>query len=506
MARRESASLMPSLMRIGSWPLAWKVPLLMAVLIVGIAILISQVVLSRLTVDQENNLRLLTSAYLDGLSAAVTPSAIRSDTWETFDALDRARSRYSGVDARYTIVELPSGKVLAASDPVRFPVQSVIPAELVSLFPAEDGLTIDNAAGRAWLARTLREEGFSVGRILAEIDIADLLRVRREVLVTLVLANAGLAAFFAVIGYFSLKRMLRPLSVLSGYVERVREGRVEPIPEGNSHGVATEFSQLFDRFNAMARALSERESLASHLAAQDKYAMLGKLASGMAHEVNNPLGGLFNALDTLRRHGADSNVRDSTLNLLQRGLNHIRNLVRSTLVIYRHEVSLNPMSAADIDDLRLLIQHEAVRKNIRLDWANEIDTQTKLPVRAESARQAILNLLINACAATPPGGGVRLWARANDDVLTIDIGDEGPGMPSELASYLVSGSNGTLRAGDGLGLWIVRRLTTAEGGSVHVLQEGAYKTIIRVALPFRQEFGSHSDTNTVSAEEAVHAE
>ena len=66
----------------------------------------------------------------------------------------------------------------------------------------------------------------------------------------------------------------------------------------------------------MARAVSERENLASHLAEQEKYAMLGKLASGLAHEVNNPLGGLFNALDKLRRHGADAKVRESTLNPL----------------------------------------------------------------------------------------------------------------------------------------------------------------------------------------------
>ena len=101
--------------------------------------------------------------------------------------------------------------------------------------------------------------------------------------------------------------MLQPLGVLTNYVERVREGRAEPIPEGNRRRISPPNSrQLFDRFNAMAERLSERESLASHLAEQEKYAVLGKLASGMAHEVNNPLGGLFNALDTLRRHGGDS--------------------------------------------------------------------------------------------------------------------------------------------------------------------------------------------------------
>ena len=84
--------------------------------------------------------------------------------------------------------------------------------------------------------------------------------------------------------------MLKPLSVLSGYVERVRAGRADPIPESKRQHISREFDLLFDRFNAMARALNEHEELASHLADQEKYAVLGKLASGMAHEVNNPLG------------------------------------------------------------------------------------------------------------------------------------------------------------------------------------------------------------------------
>ncbi len=193
---------------------------------VGIAVLISQVVLSRLTADQENNLRLLTSAYLDGLSAAVLPSAIRADTWEAFDALDRARSHYSGVEARYAIVELPNGDVLAASDPIRFPVQKAIPADLNARLPQGDGLVIDYDAGRAWVARTLREEGFSVGRILAEIDSSELLGVRHQVLLTLILVNGALTLAFATIGYIALKHMLQPLGVLTSYVERVREGSV----------------------------------------------------------------------------------------------------------------------------------------------------------------------------------------------------------------------------------------------------------------------------------------
>ena len=206
------------------WPLSWKVPLLAAGLLIGAALIISQIVLNRLEEDQENNLRLLTSAYLDGLSAAVLPSAIHADVWEAFDALDRARDHYAGLKVRFAIVALPNGKVLAASDPTEFPVQSVVPPDVDRRFPTEDGLAIDNVSGRAWLARSLREEGFSVGRILTEIDISELLRVRKQVLLTLIAVNAGLALGFAAIGLLALRRMLKPLSVLSGYGNHIHRG------------------------------------------------------------------------------------------------------------------------------------------------------------------------------------------------------------------------------------------------------------------------------------------
>ena len=149
--------------RVANWPLAWKVPLLAAGLLIGVAFVISQTVLNRLESDQENNLRHLTSAYLDGLSTAVLRSAIHADVWETFDALDRARDRYAGLKVRFAIVALPNGKVLAASDPLKFPVQSSVPVDIDERFPTQDGLTID-AAIRPGVAHSLSPRGRLFGR------------------------------------------------------------------------------------------------------------------------------------------------------------------------------------------------------------------------------------------------------------------------------------------------------------------------------------------------------
>jgi two-component system, OmpR family, sensor kinase len=71
----------------------------------------------------------------------------------------------------------------------------------------------------------LRAEGLPVGRLFAEVDIADSLRVRREILVTLVGMNGLLTLAFALGGYFVLKRMLQPLGVLTRYVEPRPPGR-----------------------------------------------------------------------------------------------------------------------------------------------------------------------------------------------------------------------------------------------------------------------------------------
>ena len=477
--------------RMIAWPLTVKVPLLVAALMIAVAAIISQVVVSRLADDQEANLKLLANAYLDGLSTSVLPAVIRGDVWETFDALDRARGQYLGVDARYAIVELPNGSVLAASDPIRFPIHSAIPADLTRRFMARDGLVIDDHAGRAWVTRELRTEGFSAGRILAEIDIAKLLSIRAGVVRTLILLNGGLALAFSLIGYFAVKHMLQPLGVLASYVERVREGQVEPIPERYRTKVASEFGQLFDRFNAMARAVSEREVLASHLAEQDKYAMLGRLASGMAHEVNNPLGGMMNAIDTIQAHGDDPQVLSKSLEFLKRGLAGIRNVVRATLLTYKGGADTSVLTASDLDDLPFLVQHETGMRRLHLDWRNRVSEP--LPIDGPAVRQITLNLLLNACAASPVGGTVAVEAWSGGDALHISIADQGPGIPAEMAALLgpVDQVAAPPRRGQGLGLWTTGQLVRRLRGAVAVERPAAGTRIV-VTLPIAGEGTRHA--------------
>jgi len=471
------------LWHIAAWPLVVKVPVLVAGLMVTVAVTTSQVVLWRFVQDQESNLRLLTSAYLDGLSAAVLPALVRRDTREVFDALDRARGgRYAGFEPRFAILELPNGTILASSDPRRFPVQSIVPEELHRRFAAGDGLAIDPGTGRAWLARTLLTEDVPAGRLFTEVDIADSLRVRREILITLVLVNGCLTMAFALGGYFVLKRMLQPLSVLTRYVEQIREGRVEPIPAGYRSKVASEFTQLFDRFNAMARAVSERQTLAAHLAEQEKCAMLGRLASGMAHEVNNPLAGMLNAIDTIQAYGHEPAVLLTSLDFLKRGLAGIRNVVRATLLTYKGRSETGVLTAIDLDDLRFLVQHETDARHLHLEWDNRI--AEPLSIDGPAVRQITLNLLLNACAASPDGGLVAVTVSHCDGKLRIAVADRGAGLPEDMAALLHQDAPAPALSPEskGLGLWTTGDLVRRLGGRVDVEYPGVGTRLV-VNLP-----------------------
>src|SRR6516164_6936327 len=485
---------MVRLWRIAAWHLVVKVPVLVAGLMVTVAVTTSQVVLWRFAQDQKSNLELLTGAYLDGLSAAVLPALVRREVREVFDALDRAQgNRYSGFEPRFAILELPNRTILASSDPRRFPVQSVVPDELRRRFAAGDGLEIDpNTDHRAWLARTLRIEGLPVGRLFAEVDIAASLRVRREILTTLVLVNGCLTLAFALGGYFLVKRELQPLGVLTRYVEQIREGRVEPIPAGYRWRVASELGQLFDRFNAMAHAFSERQILAAHLAEQEKCAMLGRLASGMAHEVNNPLAGMLNAIDTIQAYGHEPAVMQASLDFLKRGLAGIRNVVGATLVTYKGGAETSVLTATDLDDLRFLVQHESAARHLHVEWDNRMTEP--LAIDGPAVRQITLNLLLNACAASPDRGLVAVTVSHCAGNLRITVADCGPGLPDNMAALLHQNAPAfppaPVPATKGLGLWTTGDLVRRLGGHIDIEYPGTGTRVV-VNLPLRVEEAVH---------------
>ena len=465
-----------------SWPLSFKVPLFVAILMLIVSAAISDRVLSRLGRTQELQLQQLASTYLDGLSSSMLPSVVRDDVWEIFDTLDQSKTQYQDVNVRWTVVADQDDNVLAGSNPEQFPSQSKLPKKYSVGPPSDQFMSIDRIAGIALLHRPMTYQGKHIGQIVAEIDISKLLAERNSVFWTLVGTNTFLTLLLGLAGFFVVWRMLKPVAILAQHFEVASQGPMTAIEPETIVRQSSEFRKLFSRFNELIAAIGERETLATKLAEEEKVASLGRLASGMAHEINNPLGGMFNALDALKNHGTNLDVRSRSIRLIDNGLHGIRDLVRSTLTTYRADRSHRNLTTNDLDDLRLLIKPEARERGLQLNW--KVASFESSAIGAVPVRDAVLNLLINACRASPQGSEVGFEARIEGEIFVAEISDSGPGLPSNILEYIERKGAGSapLDNRSGLGLWIVKRLCDEMNGALSIVKSTETGTVIRLRV------------------------
>jgi signal transduction histidine kinase len=466
------------------WPLAFKVPALVVLFMLAVSTVITHAVLARLKETQERHLATLSATYLEGLASSLIPYVLREDVWEVFDAIDR-RASLGGDFGRANVVVVDGrGVTLASSNPQDVPIGSNQAAR-ADRFRDGHNLIVIEETGQAYGRKVLHYQGRTIGQIYADYDIAHLLRERTTVLGTLIATNTAIALMLAALGYWAIRRMLAPLGMLSRHLDRSTVGPIYPLLPASSGAPDSEFGRLFQRYNAMAEALKEREALAKQLAAEERLASLGRLASGLAHEINNPLGGLFNAIDTLKRHGDRPSVRVTSLDLIERGLRGIRDVVRTMLATYRADREQRDLTASDLDDMRFLISPEAARKSIHVDWQSEVAPEIALP--AGQVRQVLLNLALNAIAVSPPESSVELRIRSEKGFLRLHVADRGPGLPPH-AQAVLSGSNNSplsFAEGSGLGLWMTHRIVAELNGMIEHEARSEGGTLIQIILPER---------------------
>ena len=162
------------------------------------------------------------------------------------------------------------------------------------------------------------------------------------------------------------------------------------------------------RFQLMLSDLARKAALEREMVQSERLAAVGRLSAAVAHEINNPLGGMLNSLDTLARHGSPDALTSRTIGLLQRGLEQIRATVRALLVEAR--LDSPALTESDWSDLKELVQPQAAQRNVQLIWS--IAASPTLPLPAHQVRQLVLNLLLNAIQACSQAG-----------IVSLDVGE-----------------------------------------------------------------------------------
>ena len=463
-------------------PLSIKLPLLAAAMMVLVGTVASQMVLRSLAQVQDARIQELARMHVEGLSVALGPLVLRHDIWEVYDTLDRAAQAGAGRRMVLTAVADERGRVLAATDPRRVPMDSDI-AALAAQAVALSDLSVDGPSPFLSLLAPLTYQGRNVGQIATELDVSDLLSERRQALVLLIIGNAIAIGFLSVAGFFAIRKMLQPVTTLARQMTETK-GEPRPIPACEIPRGDGELAQLARRYNSMVGAVAAKAEAERRLAERERFVALGRLSSSLAHEINNPLGGLLNATDTIRSYPDRADVVRQSADLLDRGLRHLRDVTRATLDQNRIDPETRMLSRADFEDVKLLIQPEVSRLSLDLAWSIDPLAVTRCRVPAGPVRQIAINLLLNACAAAGQSGHVGLTGDARDGDLILRITNTGPGMPKAALDRLLE--DGPLSPGGGIGLRLVRELAQSLGGFIHHARVQGV-TCVTVGLPTSRE-------------------
>ena len=334
---------------------------------------------------------------------------------------------------------------------------------------------------------------------------------------TRMLAFFVLSTLLLTLGTFVAMRrlVLDPIRSLADGARRVAAGDLDVRLARPKR--TDELSQLVGAFNDMTsqvRGFNERledevrdateKARQAEAAAmtQRRLAAMGEFAAGVAHEINNPLGGLQNAVHRLEAGELAPQKRRQYFELLSRGLTRIGETVHRLRRFTPRETEHEPVDlhAVVIDALEL-VRHRADRLGVALDYAAPPQVSDGASLEAVRVRgaaneigQALLNLLANALDSLEEGGsrdpvGPRIdvvLARKGQHVL-LSVRDNGPGVDAE-ARQRVSDLFYTTKEvgkGTGLGLALVHRTLAAHGGSVRLSSEP--RRFFQVELEFPAE-------------------
>ena len=245
-------------------------------------------------------------------------------------------------------------------------------------------------------------------------------------------------------------------------------------------------ASMFFKDLTRVERIEERERL------RDRLAALGEMAAAIAHEVKNPLAGIEVIAGLLRRKVATIPDAEAMLSDIINEAKMANAIVQEVLEFVRPirpQVERTALAEAVRSAVRL-----ADTKARRGDVGVDVDVPPGLPmIQGDQYQltQVFTNLLINAYEAMKGTGRVSITARtvqAEDgaesrDAVLVELADEGPGMPQDVADRVFNPFFTTKSRGSGLGLAIVRRIVDAHDGSIDMQTAPGLGTLIRVTLP-----------------------
>jgi len=384
--------------------------------------------------------------------------------------------------------------------------------------PARTAAVHDLTLGGRRLIVTMASLGAAGHIVLVrdlDAELAVMPRLRRIALFSAV-AALGCALL---LGFGLATRIARPVSQLAGAADALARGDfAAPVPESEEIGVR-EVSRLAGAFGTMRSALAERiaelhdandaladrnarlTALQADLVQRERLVATGRLVTQLAHEIRNPVASLRNCLELIRRRLADDPEGREFADLAIDELLRMHELAEQMLDVNRpRDASAARCRPADVvRDVVTLASAGASADAAPITWALGAgatgDEVAAMP--ADALKQVVLNLVQNGRDAIGARGsrsstgraGVHVVLHADAASVAIDVHDDGPGIPLELATRIFDPFFTTKpeMRGVGLGLSIAEGLVRGVGGRLTLVSTGGGATgegaVFRIELP-----------------------
>jgi signal transduction histidine kinase len=290
------------------------------------------------------------------------------------------------------------------------------------------------------------------------------------------------------LAFVLLKQILEP-------IKRLAAG-------GDPHGPAfsppagDEIKALSHRVHSLIEDVGETktklELSQEHLLQSEKWAMVGKLAAGVAHSIRNPLTSVKMRLFSMERTLELTPTQKEDIEVISDEIRHLDNIVRNFLEFSRPpKLKMQEVSPSDVVDMALqLLQHrlESYEVNVTLQRGERLPSVWGDP---EQLKEVMVNLLVNACEAMPEGGDIVIRETAGptpagDGWVSIRVTDEGPGVPRSIQDMVFQPFFTTKEEGTGLGLSIAARIVEEHEGQLTLESDRGKGACFIVSLPVQE--------------------
>ncbi len=275
----------------------------------------------------------------------------------------------------------------------------------------------------------------------------------------------------------------------------------KPIELDHLIGKIRQAHEKIRRETEKAREAEFRRQMEAQMIVTERLASLGTLATGVAHEINNPLAIIKESAGWMRLILQKAEMADSPrradfekgVGKIEEAVERARRITHQLLGFVRKDADSTLMDT-DLDDLIGetvdLVDREASHRNIEI--VRNIDPDARL-IRSDpyQLRQVLVNLVTNAIHATGDGGRIEIQLTRNDGQVRLVVSDTGEGIPKENIKRIFEPffSTKSPGKGTGLGLFVTRNIVEKLGGAIDVTSRVGAGTTFTITLPIRPPNG-----------------